>query len=35
LIVAAIVLVVLAVIVWRGLPARLETGTSDNPEVAA
>ena len=34
-IVAAIVLVVLAVIVWRGLPARLDTGTTDNPEVAA
>ncbi|HNE88231.1 MAG: MFS transporter [Candidatus Nanopelagicales bacterium] len=35
LIVAAVVLVVLAVIVWRGLPARLESGSTDNPEVAA
>ena len=35
LIVAAIVLVVLAVIVWRVLPARLDSGSSDNPEVAA
>jgi len=35
LIVAAVVLVVLAVIVWRGLPARLDSGSTDNPEVAA
>ena len=35
LIVAAIVLAVLAVIVWRGLPARLDSGNSDSSEVAA